>query len=89
MLRSAVKEISDTMEELALPPTRLGFGVIEILSVISIKLPDQKKRMEIIDATKAKRNNILEERRITTALTKHIPSEADQIYEMVEEELVQ
>lgn len=88
VLKVAVKAMNDTIGENGLVPTRLVFGVIPRVPIISTELPTQIERMEILPAAQAEMISIVAERKIMTALTRDIPPAADRVYKTGEEILV-
>lgn len=88
VFKVAVKGMNDTIGEIGLVPTRLVFGVVPQLPIISTNIPTQKGRMEIVAVVQAKKNAIIAESKITTSLTRNIPLAADRVYKLRKEPLV-
>lgn len=88
ILRLATKAVNDTVGINGLVPSYLVFGIMPRFPTLPSKLPQQRRRMQILSEARAEYERAIAELRIATVLRHNIPSAADRTYRIGDQILI-
>lgn len=85
-LRFATKAVNDTIGINGLVPSYLVFGIMPRFPTLPSRLPQQRRRMQILREARAEYERAIAELRIATVLRHNIPTAADRMYRVGDQE---